>query len=79
MMLPKFWDRSEINWSKKLEISRSLEVRSVNEVVGALRSSSDWISLKTQRMTPPTILRCCQSFGLDPKSIGQRNWTFLVS
>ena len=31
MMLRKFWDRSKINWSKILDISSSLEVRSVME------------------------------------------------
>ena len=47
-------------------------------VVGVFRSSSDWISLKTQQMTPPTILWWCQSFGLDRKSIGVWNWTLQV-
>ena len=56
MMLAKFWDRYEINWSMKLEISSTLEVNSVNGVVGALHSSRYWISLKNHQMTPPTIL-----------------------
>jgi hypothetical protein len=78
MMCAKFRGRSKFNWSKKLDISCSLKVRSINGVVGALCSSSGWISLKTHRMTPPNILWCCQSFALDPKSIGQRNWTVQV-
>ena len=75
MMLPKLFSRSEINLLKKLGISSSLELRSVNGVIGALHSSSDWISLKTHRMIPPTILWSCQNFGPDPKSNGGRNWT----
>ena len=41
MMLAKFWARSEINCSKKLDNSSSLEVRSVNGVLGALHSFRD--------------------------------------
>jgi hypothetical protein len=63
MLLPKFWARSEINWSKKLGISSSLEVHSVNIVVGAMRSFGDWISLKTHQMTPPIILCVAQVLG----------------
>ena len=47
-------------------------------MVGVLHCSIDWIRLKTHQMTPPTILRCCPSFGLNLKSIGQRNWTLEV-
>ena len=32
------------------------EIRYVNGVLGALHSSSDWISLKTHQITPPPIL-----------------------
>ena len=54
LLLPMFWARSEINWSKKLDISSSLDVRSVIGVVGGLHSSSDWISLLThQWLLPP--------------------------
>jgi hypothetical protein len=56
MMLPKFLARSEIDSSKKLEISSSYEVRIVNGVVVGLHISSDRISLKTHQMPPPTIL-----------------------
>ena len=56
MKSPKFWAWSEINWNKKRDTSSSYEVRNVNGVVGVFHSSSDWISLKTHRMTPPTIL-----------------------
>ncbi|KAL6269630.1 hypothetical protein ACE6H2_026541 [Prunus campanulata] len=56
MMLPKFWARSEIHRCKKLDNSSSYSVCVVNGVVGVLCSSSDWISLKTHRMTPPTLL-----------------------
>ena len=66
--MTKFWAISKINWSIKLDTSSSYEVRAVNGVVDVLHSSSDWISLKTHRMTPPTILQCNQSFGLDVKS-----------
>ena len=41
-----------------------------NGVVGILHSFRDWISLKTHQMTPPTILWCSPSFGLNPISIG---------
>ena len=78
MVLPMFWARSKINWSKKWHTSRLYEIRSVNGVVGALHNSRDWISLKAHRLTPPTILWSCQNFGLDPKSNGQRNWTLQV-
>jgi len=78
MMLPKFQARSEINWSKKLDTSSSYEVRTVQGVVGAFRCSICWISPKTHQMTSPTILWCCPSFGLHPKSIGQRNGTLKV-
>ncbi|KAL6276893.1 hypothetical protein ACE6H2_020494 [Prunus campanulata] len=56
MMLPKFWNRSEINRCKKLDNSSSHPVRSLRGVVGVLLSSSHWISLQTQYMTPPTLL-----------------------
>jgi hypothetical protein len=78
MMSPKFLARSKINWSKKLGISSSIEVRSVNVVVGALHSSGDWISLETHQITPPTIIWCSQCFVLYLKSIGQGNWTLHV-
>ena len=42
-------------------------------VVGVLHGFSNWISLKIHQMTPPTILRCSPSFGLDPMSIGPQN------
>ena len=70
--------RFKINWSKKWDTSCLNEVRAVHGVVGGLHISSDWISLKTHQMTPPTILRGCPSIGFDPKSIGQRNWTLQV-
>ena len=44
-----------------------------NGVVGVLYSSRDWISLKIYQMTPPTILSCSPSFGLNPISIGPWN------
>ena len=69
---------TEINLSMILDITSSLEVRSINGVIGGLQSSSNWISLKTHRMTPPTILWFCPRFRLDSKSIGQRNWTLQV-
>ena len=71
MMLPKFWARSEISCSKNWDISSSYEVRAVHLVVVGLQSCSNWISLKSHRMTPSTILRCFPNFGLDPKSIGK--------
>ena len=40
MMLSKFWALSEINSSKKLDISSLLEVGSINGVIGALQSSN---------------------------------------
>ena len=52
MMLPRFGlDPKSIdqrNWTH--------QVRTLHGVVGALHSSNDWISLKTQQMTPPIIL-----------------------
>ena len=77
-MFPKFWARSEINCSKKWDTSSSYEVCTVNGVVGKLHSYSDWISLKTHHMSPPSILECCPSFGLDLKSIDQRSWSLQV-
>ena len=62
----------------KLDTLRPYEVRNVHGVVGGLHNSRDWISLKTPRMTPPTIPLCYQSSELDTKSIGQRNWTLQV-
>ena len=50
----------------------------LNGVVGVLYSSRDWISLKTHQMTPPTILWCSPSFGLNPISIGAWNRTIQV-
>ena len=44
------------NWSKKLDTSTLYEVGNVHEVVAGLHSSSDWISLETHQMSPPTIL-----------------------
>ena len=44
-----------------------------NGVVGVLHSFGNWIFLKTHQMTPPTILWCSPSFGLNPISIGPRN------
>ncbi|CAL8167098.1 unnamed protein product, partial [Prunus armeniaca] len=46
-----------------------------NGVVGVLHSFSHWISQKTNQMTPPTILCCSPSFGLNPISIGPSNRT----
>ena len=74
-MLPKLWARSETNWSKKWDTSSSYIVCTVHGVVGGLHSSSDWISFKTHQKTPPIILWGCPRFGLDPKSIVQRNGT----
>ena len=79
MILPKFWVRSEINWSKKWDTLSSYEVSAINGVVEGLHSSSDWISLKTHQMTSPTILYYCPSFKLDPKSIGQKKMDSLSS
>ena len=55
MMLPKFWARSEFNWSTKLDTSSLYEVRIINVFIGALHSSSNWISPKTHQMTSPMI------------------------
>ena len=61
-----------------MDTSSSYEVRTVNGLVGALRRSRDSILVKTHPLTPPTILWCCPSFGLDPTSIGQRKGTLQV-
>ena len=50
----------------------------LNGVVGVFYSSRHWISLKTNQMTPPTILWCSPSFGLNPISIGPWNRTIQV-
>ena len=67
--LPSLW----LNLKSIDRRNWTLQVRTVNGVVGALHSSSHWISLKTHRMNSPTILWYCPSFGVNPKSIGQRN------
>ena len=83
-LLPPYYDVSQVLGSignqlvKEIGHFYSLEFRSVNGVVDTLQSSSNWISLKTHRMTTSTILWCFPSFGLDPKSIGQTNWTLQV-
>ena len=71
MLLPKFWARSKINWPKKLDISSSLDVRSVNVLVGALRSSSDWFSRITHRITPPIHIVMLPKFWAE----SEINWT----
>ena len=62
----------------KLDSTTFYEVGTVNGVVSALYSSSDLILLKTHQMIPPTIIGCCPNLGLDPKAIGQRDWTLQV-
>ncbi|CAL8168485.1 unnamed protein product [Prunus armeniaca] len=60
--------------------SRTIQVRGkfVLKGGGVLHSFSDWISLQTNQMTPPTILCCSPSFGLNPISTGPRNRTIQV-
>ena len=70
MMFPKSCARSEINCTRKLHDSITYHIRIVNGVVGVLPSLSDWIILKNLKMTPPTLISCSPSVGLDPKSIG---------
>ena len=82
--LPQYYDVAQvldsIRYLLVLEIGQFRFVRSSfwNGVVGVLFCSRDWISLKTHQMTPPTILWCSPSFGLNPISIGPWNRTIEV-
>jgi len=80
-LLPQYYDVPQvldsIRYRLVLEIGQFRFVRSSfwNGVVGVLYSSRDWISLKARQITPPRILWCSPSFGLNPISIGPWNRT----
>ena len=83
-LLPQYYDVPQVLESIRYllvrEIGRYRFVRSSfwNGVLGVLYSSRDWISVNVHQMIPPTILWCSPSIGLNPISIGPRNWKIQV-
>ncbi|CAL2230241.1 unnamed protein product [Prunus armeniaca] len=84
LLLPPYYDvplvLDPIRYRLVHEVGEFRFVRSSfeNEVVGVLDTFIHWISLTTHRKTPPSILWCSLSFGLNPISVGPRNWTIQV-